>query len=100
MHEFNIGTAASHAEHAPTMQMMVDHGVIEGGKINHETAKAMQASMGHGMHDEPNSALLVPGKTAELIWAFPDRGDIEFACNVPGHYDAGMVIETTISGTN
>ena len=46
--------------------------------------------MGHGMHDEPNSVLLEPGKSAEIVWKFPEHAELEFACNVPGHYDAGM----------
>jgi uncharacterized cupredoxin-like copper-binding protein len=90
VHEFNIGTAAMHAAHQDEMMMMVDHGVLEPDRINHDAAKAMQASMGHGMHEEPNSVLLEPGDSAEIVWVFPDDGEIEFACNVPGHYDAGM----------
>jgi uncharacterized cupredoxin-like copper-binding protein len=50
----------------------------------------MQAAMGHGLHNDPNSALLEPGATGEVVWTFPAYGEIEFACNVPGHYDAGM----------
>ena len=92
VHEFNLGTAAMHAAHQDEMQMMVEHGVLEADRINMEAAKAMQASMGHGMHDEPNSVLLEPGKTAEVVWSFPGDAsvDLEFACNVPGHYEAGM----------
>ena len=49
--------------------------------------------MGHGMHDDPNSVLLEPGKSGEIVWTFPKDADvaIEFACNVPGHYQSGMV---------
>ena len=90
VHEFNIGTPDAHEAHAPEMQMMVDHGVLEADTINWDAAKKMQKEMGHGMHEEPNSALLEPGKSAEIIWKFPDHAEIEFACNVPGHYDAGM----------
>ncbi len=100
VHEFNIGTAQMHAKHAPMMQMMVDHGVLEADKINHDVAKQMQASMGHGMHDEPNSVLLEPGQSGEIVWTFPDGGEIEIACNVPGHYDGGMVIESVFKGTH
>ncbi|MDG1373110.1 MAG: cupredoxin domain-containing protein [Paracoccaceae bacterium] len=100
VHEFNIGTAETHENHAPTMQMMVDHGVLATDKINHDVAKSMQASMGHGMHDEPNSILLEPGKSGEIVWTFPDGGEIEIACNVPGHYDGGMVIEAEFKGTH
>lgn len=91
VHEFNIATAAMHKAHAPEMMMMLEHGVLEPDRINWEAAKAMQASMGHGMHDEPNSLLLEPGKSGEIIWTFPEHVDLEFACNVPGHYDAGMM---------
>lgn len=91
VHEFAIATSEMHQAHQDKMQMMVDHGVLEAFRINKEAAKAMQASMGHGMHDEPNSVLLEPGKSGEVIWTFPASGKLEFACNVPGHYEAGMV---------
>lgn len=90
VHEFNIGTPDMHASHTDEMQMMVDHGVLEADRINHDAAKAMQKSMGHGLHNDPNSTLLEPGKTGEVVWTFPADGEIEFACNVPGHYAAGM----------
>jgi uncharacterized cupredoxin-like copper-binding protein len=91
VHEFNIGTMKMLTEHAAEMQMMVDHGVLEADRINWDAAKAMQKSMGHGMHTMPNAALLEPGKTAEIVWQFPKDAGIEFGCTVPGHYDAGMV---------
>ena len=90
VHEFNIATAAMHRAHAPEMMMMVEHGVLQPDSIDWEAAKAMQASMGHGMHEEANSLLLEPGKSGEIVWTFPRHADLEFACNVPGHYDAGM----------
>jgi uncharacterized cupredoxin-like copper-binding protein len=34
--------------------------------------------------------LLEPGKSKEIVWKFTGKGDIEFACNVRGHYQAGM----------
>ena len=97
VHEFNIGTAKMLEDHAPEMQMMVDHGVLEADKINHDVAKKMQASMGHGMHEMPNSALLEPGKTGEVIWKFPEHAELEFGCTVPGHYESGMVGEFSLS---
>lgn len=93
VHEFGIATAEMHEAHAPMMEMMVEHGVLEADKINHDIAKQMQESMGHGMHKEPNSVLLEPGQSGEIIWKFPDHVELEFACNVPGHYDGGMVGE-------
>lgn len=97
VHEFNIATSEMHAAHAPEMMMMMEHGVLEADKINWDAAKAMQESMGHGMHEEANSILLEPGKSGEIIWTFPDHTELEFACNVPGHYDSGMVGEIDLT---
>ena len=95
VHEFNIGTPDMHMDHQSEMQMMVDMDVLLPDRIDHAAAKKMQASMGHGMHNDPNSALLEPGKSAEIIWTFPEDDDalLEFGCNVPGHYGSGMVGE-------
>jgi uncharacterized cupredoxin-like copper-binding protein len=41
-------------------------------------------------HDDPNSVLLESRETAEIIWTFAKPMELEFACNIPGHYDAGM----------
>jgi uncharacterized cupredoxin-like copper-binding protein len=91
VHEFNIGTAAMHTAHQKEMAMMVEHGVLGIDKIHHEK---MNVDMGGGhvmKHDDPNSVLLEPGKSAELTWTFSTNAKLEFACNVPGHYDAGMM---------
>lgn len=91
VHEFNIATGDMHIAHQPEMMMMQEHGVLDGDRINWEAAKKMQASMGHGMHTDANSVLLEPGKSGEVTWKFPENNELEFACNVPGHYDSGMV---------
>ncbi|SOB75494.1 Uncharacterized copper-binding protein, cupredoxin-like subfamily [Marinobacter sp. LV10R510-11A] len=90
VHEFNIGTPDMHEAHQKEMKMMVEHGVIQGGKLNHDM---MEMDMGNGQsmkHDDPNSVLLEPGESKEVVWKFSEKGNIEFACNVPGHYEAGM----------
>ncbi|SFR45088.1 Uncharacterized copper-binding protein, cupredoxin-like subfamily [Marinobacter gudaonensis] len=89
VHEFNLGTPAMHEAHQDEMKMMVEHGVIQGGKLNHDM---MNMEMdGHSMkHDDPNSVLLEPGQSKEIVWKFSEKANIEFACNVPGHYQAGM----------
>ena len=86
VHEFNIGTPAMHKGHQKEMMMMVDHGVLEADKINHAKME----------HNGPNSVLLEPGKSGEIVWKFSKAGTFEIACNVPGHYDAGMVGELTV----
>lgn len=99
VHEFNIGTAATHAAHQDEMMMMVEHGVLEADKINHHMMN-MDMGGGHTMkHDDPNSILLEPGKTGEVVWTFPADAAVklEFACNVPGHYDAGMQGDVQLS---
>ena len=90
LHEFNLGDAAMHAEHQKEMLKMQQGGMMTPTAMSH---KGMDhASMGHGMkHDDPNSVLVEPGKTAELTWTFSKADNLEFACNVPGHYQAGMV---------
>ena len=91
VHEFNIGTPDMHATHQDEMVMMVQHGALLPDRIDHEK---MVMDMGGGKtmeHNDPNSVLLEPGKSAEVVWKFAKAGDLEFACNVPGHYAAGMV---------
>jgi uncharacterized cupredoxin-like copper-binding protein len=36
-------------------------------------------------------AALAAGQSAELTWTFEKLDALEFACNLPGHYQAGMV---------
>jgi uncharacterized cupredoxin-like copper-binding protein len=97
VHEFNIGTPAMHESHQKEMAMMVEHGVIQGGKLNRDM---MEMDMGNGMsmkHDDPNSVLLEAGESQEVVWKFSEKGNIEFACNVPGHYQAGMYGEVNFN---
>jgi uncharacterized cupredoxin-like copper-binding protein len=34
---------------------------------------------------------LSPGATVTVVWTIPEAGSYQFACHVPGHYEAGMV---------
>ena len=86
VHEFNIGTAETWNGHADEMQTMMREGMMTARSLNHD--RMMEAGM---MHDDANSALLELGESAEVIWTFPEGGEIGFACNVPGHREAGMV---------
>ncbi|WP_095184122.1 plastocyanin/azurin family copper-binding protein [Pseudomonas sp. Irchel 3H9] len=94
LHEFNLGDAAMHAAHQKEMLQMQASGMLTStgmGKMDH-------SAMGHGAmkHDDPNSVLVEPGKTAELTWTFTQATGLEFACNLPGHYQAGMVGKLTV----
>ena len=41
-------------------------------------------------HDEPSKVTLQPGKEGEIVWQFTKTGAVNFACLMPGHYEAGM----------
>ena len=41
-------------------------------------------------HDEPNGTRLETKKAGEILWVFDKVGAFEFACLIPGHYEAGM----------
>ena len=32
----------------------------------------------------------IRGEEAEIVWTFGEAGEFEFACLIPGHYEAGM----------
>lgn len=72
-HDFTIGPADLQAKHRREMMEM----------MNHSDGMA-------GAHEEPNAVYLKPGETKELIWRFSKTRELEFACNVPGHYESGM----------
>ncbi|MDX1430847.1 MAG: plastocyanin/azurin family copper-binding protein [Gammaproteobacteria bacterium] len=83
VHEFNIGTAHMHDEHQAQMLELMKSGAL--------TTTEIRRGDGHMGHDHANSVLLEPGESGELIWRFAGPSDeLEFACNVPGHYRAGM----------
>jgi uncharacterized cupredoxin-like copper-binding protein len=41
-------------------------------------------------HDDPNARRVQPSTSAELVWKFTKRGEFQFGCVIPGHYDAAM----------
>lgn len=66
-HEFVIGDAAFHARHEKEMAAMPD----------------ME------MH-EANAVDIPPGLASTMTWRFTKVGDFIYACDVPGHAEAGM----------
>jgi len=68
MHEFVIGTREALDEHAALMAKFPD----------------ME-------HDEPWMAHVAPDANGEIVWTFNRPGTFQFACLIPGHYQAGMV---------
>ena len=94
LHEFNLGMAAAHAAHQKEMAAMFQNGTLSptGAQDMSNMDHAMGGMKMVGMkHDDPNSVLIEPGATEELVWTFTKATGLEFACNIPGHYQSGMV---------
>lgn len=69
-HEFVLGSRKEIVEHAAEMTRQMP-------------------GMEHGA--DPNARTVKSGETAELLWKFTKTpGPLEFACLIPGHYEAGM----------
>ncbi|MBY7998444.1 cupredoxin family protein [Vibrio fluvialis] len=81
--------------------------IMNTGKIDHEfsigsakeqlTHREMMRSMnGKHMHDSGSTVTVQPGKAKQLMWHFQGDNHVEFACNIPGHAEAGMVKKVTL----
>ena len=91
VHEFNIATKKMHLNHQPEMMEMMENEILLGDKIDYEKMKEI-AKTNHSMaHSHSNSVLLEPNNIGELVWKFTTDAKLEAACNVPGHYQSGMV---------
>jgi len=91
VHEFNIATKEMHFKHQPEMMMMVEHEILLADKIDKKKMMKMSKKNPAMAHSHNNSVLLSPGEKAKLIWKFSNSLEIEAACNVPGHYEVGMI---------
>lgn len=74
-HEMVIGTAAELKEHAEAMKKHPD--------MEHE--------------DHPQAVHLNGGRRGSIVWQFTKAGEFDFACLLPGHFDAGMVGKIVVS---
>jgi uncharacterized cupredoxin-like copper-binding protein len=81
VHELTIGTKDMQLAHQKEMQAFAESGAIQADRI--DRAKL-------GAHAHGNSIILEPGQSGELVWTFAKAADLEFGCNIPGHYDQGM----------
>ena len=91
VHEFNIATKKMHIKHQPEMMMMVVNEILLPDKVDKEKMKKMAKKNPSMGHSHSNSVLLSPGEKGELVWKFNNKVKIEAACNVPGHYEVGMI---------
>jgi uncharacterized cupredoxin-like copper-binding protein len=47
-------------------------------------------------HAESNMAHVKPSTSGEIVWQFTKAGEFQFACLIPGHFEAGMVGKVTV----
>jgi len=76
VHEAVIGDLAFQQEHAEEMA---------GG------------SMHHGDSDEPEPLVVAVGETGDLVYTAGAAGTLIIGCHQPGHWDAGMRADLTIT---
>jgi uncharacterized cupredoxin-like copper-binding protein len=74
LHEMVIGTPDELAAHAALMKK---HPGME--------------------HDEPYMSHVAPRKRGAIVWNFNRPGTFQFACLIPGHFEAGMVGTIVVS---
>ena len=97
VHEFNIANKMMHMKHQPEMIKMVENEILLANSIDKEKMKKM-AKIDKAMgHSHSNSVLLEPKQKGEIIWKFDNVNNIEVACNVPGHYQVGMIAKVDIN---
>ena len=93
VHEFNIGTPQMHKQHQQEMIVMFQHGMMTSKSVKTEKMISHNGREDSLAHDDPNSRLLDPRASTDLVWTFSKSTLLEFACNIPGHYELGMVGE-------
>jgi len=97
VHEFNIANKMMHMKHQPEMQRMVESEILLADSIDKEKMKKMAKMDKKMAHSHSNSVLLEPKQKGEIIWKFINAVNIEVACNVPGHYQVGMIAKVDIN---
>ena len=91
VHEFNIATKEMHLKHQTEMMMMVENEILLADRIDKKKMKELSKKDNSMSHSHSNSVLIEPNKSAEIIWKFNTEAELEAACNVPGHYEVGMI---------
>ena len=83
-HEFVIGSKEAQEEHRQMMLNMANGGGHDMSNMSHGGGHDM-ASM------DMAGVTIAPGETGTLSWSVPDNvNELEYACNIPGHYESGM----------
>ena len=68
----------------------VMHEVVLGTQDTLDQHAAMMRQYPDMEHAEPHMAHVAPRAKEDLVWHFNRPGRFDFACLIPGHYEAGM----------
>lgn len=71
-------------------QGQLKHEMVLGTMAELKKHAAMMMKFPEMEHDDPNAVSVEPGKTGQFAWTFSKAGTFDFACLVPGHFEAGM----------
>jgi len=96
VHEFNIATKDMHFKHQPEMLRLVQNEILLVDRIDRKKMKKMSKKDHSLAHSHYNSLMLEPNETGELTWKFTKNTVLEIACNIPGHYESGMIAKILI----
>ena len=74
--------------------------VVNTGQVRHEFSignneeqkahSQMMANMPDMVHEDGNTITVEPGETKDITWHFMGNDTVVLACNIPGHFEAGM----------
>ena len=74
-----------------TNQGSIDHEFVVGDGAAQIAHAEEMAAMGGAMdHSHTDAIILKPGETREVVHTFGAGQNLQFACHIPGHYEAGM----------
>ena len=85
-----------HKKHQPEMEKMVENEILLADSIDKDKMKKMSKIDKAMGHSHSNSVLLEPKEKGDIVWKFENAMNIEIACNVPGHYQVGMIAKVDI----
>ena len=67
------------------------HELVLGTKLELDAHAAAMMKYPNMEHDEAHMVHVKPSDAEPLVWNFNRAGEFQFACLLPGHYQAGMV---------
>jgi uncharacterized cupredoxin-like copper-binding protein len=74
--------------------------VTNAGTTDHELVIEHRGDVDKPLREngqEAEAPDIAPGQTKTLTWTFTEPGDYQFACHLPGHFEAGMILPITVT---